>query len=201
MTATIRLQHGTSFGHYSDILANGLRPRGVSPSVWEQAPSDPDHVYLTKAYAFYFGQNAVAGEEAWADDILIVEAEVDIADLSPDEDYIVQMPDVFLSLCPDYAGPREFEDKLYAVNDALRELPFEERIVLAQRSLAGIGNARHRGAIAPSRFTRMARVPKEDISRIVFSGFDPFINVHNYRFCGEDYRQMSEALMTKYALG
>ena len=54
--------HGTSWKHWQNIKKNGLRVRGKSPrSNWTHSiESNPDTVYLTDAYAIYFGLAALS---------------------------------------------------------------------------------------------------------------------------------------------
>jgi len=86
---TVRLYHGTSAEHLSAILKNGVRPRGIKPSVWPEYESRPDCVYLTSAYGFYF---AMAAYESGKKSV-VFEIDTEALDKSlilPDEDFIAQ---------------------------------------------------------------------------------------------------------------
>jgi hypothetical protein len=58
----MRLFHGTSAKKLDKIFKEGIKPRGRKKSLWAEHPSAPDRVYLTKAYALFFGSMA-AGED------------------------------------------------------------------------------------------------------------------------------------------
>lgn len=58
-----RLYHGTSTRHLESILRNGICPRGRKRSVDKNWPSHPRRVYLSDAFAFKFGLDAMANKE------------------------------------------------------------------------------------------------------------------------------------------
>ncbi len=87
MEKAITLYHGTSFQHWQSIKKNGLLPRGQldTDGNWEgDVISKPELVYLTTAYPVYFALQA-AGEDH---NLLVLEVEVEVEDLYPDEDFI-----------------------------------------------------------------------------------------------------------------
>lgn len=133
------LYHGTSSRFLEAVLSGGLRPRGDSPSQWEDKPSRGDMVYLTDNYAHYYAHNACK-DEPW----LIVEvATEDIcSEFVPDEDFIFSCLKSKLS-----DGP---QDELHQTvrDDLLRWQP------LWPVSLKALGTVAHRGIIPPAAITR-----------------------------------------------
>lgn len=189
---TIKLCHGTGASLLDTIRHVGLQPRGESESKWDQCPSHPDRVYLTNAYAFYFAQNVAEHEE----DLLIVEVEVDMAKLVPDEDFLGQS-----SRGTDWET--DFPDlieRTLAMRDAIDKMPRRQRQMLATSSIENMGNAAHMGRIFPAALRRIASVPYREMSRIVMQEFDPTISITNYRFMGERYRSFQESLFERFPL-
>lgn len=189
---TIKLCHGTGARLLETILSSGLRPRGERQSAWGQCPSHPDRVYLTNAYAFYFAQNVVDYEE----DLLIVEVEVDVSKLVPDEDFLGQS-----SKGTDWeADYPDLIERTLVMRDAVDKMPRRQRQLLAISSIENLGNAAHIGRIFPAALRRIARVPHRQISQIVMQEFDPTISIANYRLMGERYRSFQESLFERFPL-
>jgi hypothetical protein len=89
---TMTLYHGTDAQYLDNILKNGIVPRGTSKGNWEHADlySNPDLVYLTDCYAFYYSTMQVTEDQK---DSLILKIEVDESKLCLDEDLIMQLPE------------------------------------------------------------------------------------------------------------
>lgn len=187
---TITLCHGTTARLLPTILKEGLVPRADAPSKWEECPSHPERVYLTTAYAFYFGQNAVAEGE----DLLVVEAEVDWTKLVPDEDFLGQS-----SRGTDWETDfPDLNDRTIAMRDHIDSLPRKSKRVLAESSLANLGTVAHIGKIFPAAIRRIAVVPADQVSRIVWQEHDPTITIANYRWVGEQHRAFQESLFSRF---
>ena len=99
----MRLYHGTTEAVARKALKEGLLPRKLTGSEgnWESNPSESSLVYLTTAYAAYFGSCASeVGEK-----IGIVEIETDLLDvknLRPDEDFMEQGSRGVRDFLPDF---------------------------------------------------------------------------------------------------
>jgi len=87
---TINLYHGTDAQYLDSILKNGIVPRGTSKGNWEHANlySNPNMVYLTDCYAFYYSGMQVTENQK---DSLILKIEVDEDKLCCDEDLLMQV--------------------------------------------------------------------------------------------------------------
>ena len=87
---TMTLYHGTDAQYLDDILKNGIVPRGTSKGNWEHANlfSNPNMIYLTDCYAFYYSGMQVNENQK---DSLILKIEVDEDKLYCDEDLIMQL--------------------------------------------------------------------------------------------------------------
>lgn len=85
------LYHGTSAKNLDLILKQGLLPRSSTghPGYWEdELQSKPDFVYLTNAYAAYFGMKAALDDDT---EVAILKVKVDESELYPDEDFIAYL--------------------------------------------------------------------------------------------------------------
>ena len=169
------LYHGTSARHLPSILSEGLRPRGRRKGNWSEYPSRRDMVYATKAYAPYFGIQAL--DDKSDNRVLIVEIDVDESNLYPDEDFIAQ------------ALAHQRKCSIQDVHAEVRKSLEDYRHHWTD-SVNGLGNAAHLGVIEPFRIRRLCTF---DLSkqREMAMICDPQISVMNYRFCGERYRSVT----------
>ena len=89
---TINLYHGTDAQYLDDILKNGIVPRGTSKGNWEHSNlySNPEMVYLTDCYAFYYSTMQATDNQK---ESLVLKIEVDESKLCLDEDLIMQLPE------------------------------------------------------------------------------------------------------------
>ena len=87
---TMTLYHGTDAQYLDDILKNGIVPRGTSKGNWQHADlfSNPNMIYLTDCYAFYYSAMQVTDNQK---DSLVLKIEVDENDLCCDEDILMQV--------------------------------------------------------------------------------------------------------------
>lgn len=185
------LVHGTSSKHLDSILKNGLVPRQEKESCWEECPSHPNRVYLSKAYAFYFAHNFLKGDE----DALLIEVDVDRKNLFPDEDFLGQITDnETFGLAPQTT----LIQRTLWLRDRLDLFERPKRLEYADMSLEKIGNASHDGPIPVSRIRRMALIPGKECIGIVFKEFDPTISVLNYAILGKQHSMFQESLFTRY---
>jgi hypothetical protein len=185
------LCHGTSASHLASILKDGLKPRGENKSEWA-VESASDRVYLSDAYAFYFAQNAAKE----GDDLLVVEVDVDLDHLYPDEDFLG-----FATSKNDIAKQLPaLNERTLVLKDWILDQKDDYRKELTEESLKFLGNAAYLGTISRDRITRIARIPEKDVGRIIVSEFDPIIAPINYRFLGEQYRAFQQSLFTRYPL-
>jgi len=88
----MKLYHGTSLAAWRDIEAAGaIKPRsetnGSGRKVWHAHPSNPEMIFLTDCYGMYFA-GAASHEHDSADEAVLIEVEVDLERLFPDEDFL-----------------------------------------------------------------------------------------------------------------
>lgn len=190
----MRLYHGTSESVARRALVEGLLPRSASGDEghWEACPSNPDLVYLTVAYAPYFATAATEGDERWG----IVEVDSDLLNehrLLPDEDFLEQasrgqdLAAVLGDGFPegDYMTERTewFREHLWAFQHLWR------------KSIEGLGNCAHAGAIPPEAITRVSIFDPSSNPTLMMAAADPIIALMNYRFCSDKYRALCQWLM------
>ncbi len=195
MSETILLAHGTSATNLEAILRDGLVPRGDHPSLWDACPSAPDRVYLSDAYAFYFAQHSAGADEA--EDLLVVEVEVPMESLLPDEDFLGHItgpPHELARSLPD------LRERTLALRDWILEEPTDVQLDLTEGSLRYMGCAAHLGPIAPPCIRRLAKIPADQVTRIVLQEFDPVISPANYRFLGPTHRAFQDSLFDRFPL-
>jgi hypothetical protein len=169
------LYHGTSGGLLPSIRTKGLVPRRRRKSNWKDYPSRSDMVYLTTAYPLWFAFQAMDEAEL----ALVLEIDGDRlqqGEWFPDEDFVAQclagqndqpLKEVHLPLV------RNLEDYRHHWRD----------------SIAGLGNAAYRGVIPFSAVTRYCMVDMAKQKRLHLM-CDPTISLMNYKFCGDNYREM-----------
>lgn len=183
----MKLYHGTSETAAKAILAAGeIKPRGRKKSNWKEHPSKSTYVYMTTAYALYFGMTAIKDKN---DRIAVFEIDLDSLDednFRPDEDFIEQysrknVPDPNVGLKTRTANARKITDKLaYAWED----------------SLEFMGTMAHCGAIPKSAISRVAIFDPKLVPMISMSALDPAISHLNYKFCGDRYKAITRWLFT-----
>lgn len=168
----MKLYHGTSEAVARAALTDGLLPREESgiESLWEECPSREDLVYLTVAYAGYFAAHAGGGGR-WG----IVEVDTDL--LPEGEDLLVPDEDEGMA-----ERTRWFRDRLGMFAH------------LWMKSVEGLGNCAHEGAIPPEAITRVTLFEPVDNHFVGMTALDPFISLMNYRFCGRKYRALTRWL-------
>lgn len=176
----MKLFHGTNASRVPAILEHGLRSRGRRRGNWKDFPSRHDMVYLTEAYACYYGFQAADKDEG----VAVFEIDLDRLDhslLYPDEDFIAQV----------LAHQR---------GESLEKVHREVRRRLAgyqhhwRDSLKGLGNVCYRGLIPASAITRYAVLGSDSCFQFRIAACDPSISLMNYRFCSDKYRSMMQWL-------
>lgn len=187
------LYHGTSEATARKALTEGLRPRGRRrTSNWEIA-SEPNHVYLTVAYAGYFAMAAADEGERWG----IIEIDTDRLDednLRPDEDFLEQA-----SL--GQAVKDRFSGALLAPSlDMIKRTAwFRKRLWqfahLWETSIAGLGNCAHEGIIAPAAITRVSFYDPASNPMVTMMAADPTISLMNYRLMSGKYHALTRWFM------
>jgi len=191
------LYHGTSASVAREALTKGLLPRALTglPSHWEEnkAPSRPDLVYLTVAYAGYFANAADENSEGWG----IVEVDTNKLHpilFMPDEDYLEQgtrntefpEDDPFwaeLAACKTMEERTAwFRDNLEAFSQAWMD------------SLESLGNCAYQGEIPPEAITRVTVYDPKSNPTMTLAALDPSICLANFHFCGAKYKEITRWL-------
>lgn len=170
------LYHGTSSIHLDSILRDGLKPRGRKKGNWESYPSRSDMVYLSSAYAPYFAINSCKkGEKA-----LILEintSKLEVSNLYPDEDFIVQA-----------IAMNEKQDLDDIHNDIRDTIENYQHHYLD--SLGGLGNVSHMGKVPSGAISRYILLDYDKRSDLGMMVLDPCISLLNFKFCGNRYRSI-----------
>jgi len=176
------LYHGTTDHAARFALREGLSPRGETgvESNWADV-SREDLVYLTTAYAPYFGLCATADGQRFA--VIEIDTDkLDLANMRPDEDFIEQALRPLESVWGDKLTTLEGRTT-YA-----REVLVDRYANKWRDSLEHLGTAAHVGTIPPEAITRVAFCDAEKMSGAVVTAFtDPFISIVNFRLMSEKY--------------
>lgn len=176
----MKLYHGTTLGNWEGIRKNGLVPRGRKKSNWRESPSHPDMVYLSNAYAPYFG--------FVSDSDVAVVIEINILGLPgmllPDEDALAQCsdPNDGLSL---FARTKLLRDDLH--HFAYTDLDY-------RWSLKTLGTCCHEGVIPPRCFSRVAFIDTSVESRLAFNFLDTTISVPGFTIMGAYWQNVTKKI-------
>lgn len=169
------LYHGTSSRFLSSILEKGLIVRKEKESNWKEDSSLKDRVYLTNAYAAYYGVAAI--KEINKEDILIIEIDICKLDKNkfyPDEDFLI------LADCI----KNDFSSKQV---DIFQSLYLE--------SLKYLGNCSYKENIPVEAITKISKFKYKECDLLTNRILDPMINLINYQFCGEMYKNLTQLLI------
>ncbi len=177
----MKLYHGTSERYLQQILRDGLQPRGELDGNWEKCPSRSDCVYLTVAYAPYYGFFTANEEEQ----IVIVEVDSNLlkrGNLLPDEDYIAQATE------KDAIPGETLEERTIWVRDRLHTFADYQEM-----SLNGLGNCCYRGTISLEAITRIAIAEPDKTSNLCLMAADPTITIMNFALMQDVYQNLTRA--------
>ena len=180
------IYHGTAAKYLPKILDHGLMPRGRRKGNWKHSvDSRNDCVYLTTAYAPYFGMCATTGKNP----IMLIEMETDYMDeelLLPDEDFLEQATRTRKDMEP------------HGWNTTSRTEWFRERLPEFQHhwmdSVKHMGTCCHQGGIDVAAITRAVTWRPMEHPNLAMEALDPSISIMNYRFCGDKYRELTAKL-------
>ena len=186
----MKLYHGTTERVALKAITEGLKPRGERPSVWKDAPSRPDAVYLTDTYAAYYGVAAVPSRKLKGPGdqrVGIVEIDTDLLPLPgllvPDEDAVEQ------TSRPKGSGATR-EEMLQRTNgfrDNLHEFIGGEGWKM---SLAAMGTCAHIGAVSPEAITRVATFGLRASRALAWEAANAQPSVKAFRFAGLRHREL-----------
>lgn len=181
----MRLYHGTTEAVALKAMEQGLKPRAFTAkkSNWKM-PSRDDAIYLTDAYALYFGISAYGSRELGR--IAAIEVETDLLpqwNLTADEDALEQAHRGHDDLPEDWS----LKQRTAHYRRSLERFCDGETW---KASLRVLGNCAYLGIIPPSAMTRVAFIDPKEQQGLVWQAIDPTITVQNYRFCGHRYRSM-----------
>lgn len=186
--------HGTSWANWQKIKTEGLRVRGSSSkSNWTHSiESNPDTVYLTYAYAIYFGLSALSLE---GDDTKVVVIELDTDDLPgilvPDEDALEQVSREH----PKGDGlPRHWsmQERTRYYRGLTRE--YAEMGLDFEWSMKALGTGGHLGDIPPQFFRRAAIFDPKEEKALSWAFYDTSVAVINYHILGARWRSLHRML-------
>lgn len=183
----MKLYHGTSSAVALAALREGLRTRQShgGDTMWPDNPSRPDAVYLTDAYALYFGLVTLSREDSLADGraVGVVEVDTDLLDeyqLVPDEDALEQV----------YRGRDKVRGSMEQRTAYYRKR-LHKYVGKHHGSLAVMGTCAHLGDIPREAVTRIAIVEPQRQPLLCMQALDPTISVMNYMIMGQKYRDLT----------
>jgi hypothetical protein len=183
----MKLYHGTSLAAWRDIEAAGaIKPRsatnGSGRKVWHEHPSNPEMIYLTDCYGMYFA-GVASHEHDSADASVLIEVEVDLENLFPDEDFL------------ESASRTMTELPIYGASLAERTEYFRERLWefphIAEDSLKNLGTVAHNGEIPISKITRVVGFNPIPLTFV----FDPTITMLNHSIMSNYYESGTAWIM------
>lgn len=187
----MKLYHGTTEEVARKALKEGIKPRiATGKSNWKHTvESNPSMVYLTAAYAPFFGMQAARAfvdEEPEKDfSFGLIEIDTELLDqrwLMPDEDFIEQAT---RSQTHSIIKGKNMKQRTEWVRNNIHA--FHQHW---ETSVNGLGNCGYKGIIPPSAITRVS-VVQYSPNREVIWAIDPCITTVNYRLVGEKYRELT----------
>lgn len=173
----MKLYHGTSYKYFSEILLNGITPRGKNETNWSNYPSRTDMVYFTTAYPFYFG-NCADSKKSVVLEFDLMSLDLDL--LYPDEDFI-------WSKIKQNIKDEDRERLHRLVKENLEDF----RHFWAD-SLNNMGCGSYAGIISPEIIERACVVDWEKRSQLTCEVLEPTISIPNFTHMENHYRQMIE---------
>tara|TARA_Y100001963_G_C6759306_1_gene438593 strand:- start:561 stop:1175 length:615 start_codon:yes stop_codon:yes gene_type:complete len=171
----MRLFHGTSTKKLDSIFKHGLRPRGRKKSLWTEYPSAPDRVYLTKAYALFFG--SMAASEDGSEGAVLEVSGIDMSNLVPDEDALAQI---------NITDMPELADMDLNQRTAFWRKNAPKHSFLTHDSLRLLGNCAHMGTILSTEIEKCVTFDPVEVTLVC----DPTITPMNYHILGERYERV-----------
>lgn len=176
-------------------MKQGLLPREMSANKgnWlHTVSSNPAMVYLSVAYAPYFALQAtppVSGSR-----MALIEINAELLDESKfycDEDYMEQ--------CLRDAKRALFQLHLENAGIKKRQMYVRRNLHRWQElwpgSLEHFGSICHKGMIEPSAITRIVVYDARDNPAATYLCKEPTITIANYKFCGGQYRALTQLLI------
>lgn len=177
------LYHGTSARHLDAIQRLGLLPRRLTgESNWSgDVESKDSMVYVTDVYPVYFALQSAFADESKPDNLLILQVDVDEAELYPDEDFIAWAissgrGDVPQTTLNPFIDPADYKDAW--------RWSLETNGVICTPS------------VPADRILDHCTIPPTEIELIAELGLDPLPTPANYRHFAAHYRRCLEALFT-----
>lgn len=175
----MKVYHGTTIERWASISKKGLVPRGRKKSNWTHA-SHPDMVYLSNAYAPFFG--FVENTQA------VVVIEVDLSRLPglllPDEDALAQGADPHDGL--------SLSTRTRMLRDSLHSFAYTDYDY--RWSLKVLGTCCHEGTIPPSCFERVAFVDAGIEKELAYRYLDTSIAVMNFAILGDYWKNVIKTI-------
>lgn len=180
---SIILAHGTVARALPTIAKEGLKPRGRSKrNNWgHTVGSNPNAIYLTSAYAFYFAYSAGDGKPCAV--IEVKRDQLDESKLHADEDSLEQVM---------RHRPEDEPLRLRGWGMKRRTMYYRSRAHMysADDSLASLGTCAYRGNIPPTALGRVVVVEFETQLRLILQyGLDPTISILGFKIMGSKYEQ------------
>jgi hypothetical protein len=188
------IYHGTAAKNLESIRRHGLLPTddiGIKTN-WKAVPSKLGCVYLSKAYALYYGQAGGDYESPFAL-IEVDETKLDPTRMLPDEDFIAevfkeghrmggQLPDEFL----DASGIEELTNRID---------PRRFRSLL-EDCQTYFGNVVYEGVIPPEAISRVAILSWEEQHILRHLALDATPTPINHYLVGRTYRELCTAAIS-----
>lgn len=187
------MYHGTTEQAAVKALKEGLLPRSTSKikGHWDHTiNSNPEHVYLTEAYASYFAMSATPVESTFDTKWAILKIDVDKLDLGklyPDEDFLAQVA---------AQGSQPGMDHLEGLSLIEKTEWFKSNLEGFQHhwvdSIKGLGNCSYKGIIPAEAIVQISLYDPNSNQAMTQMAMDPSISLMNYQIMGAKYRALTK---------
>jgi hypothetical protein len=206
----MKLYHGTSESRLQNILRRGIIPRREDGKHnWENAPSNPDAVYLTTAYAPYFALMSSGDNER----MVILEIDTDLLDsrrFCPDEDFLEQASRaqdreeaarMFVGKYAPSGHPEwarlhdDVKENVFLRTAKYREVMHSQYADKWEMSVQHMGTCAYVGVIPASAISRYSLYDPYNVEKstpaITEQLVAPLISIGNYKFMGDFYKNFT----------
>jgi hypothetical protein len=187
----MKLYHGTSDKVGIKCLTEGLLPRSqTGASNWKHSvESNEDMIYLTSAYAPYFGFLTV--DDYNKDKFSIIEVETDLLEehlFFPDEDFIEQASRI---------NPEKLGIKGKTMNQRTKWIrnnieQFQSNWML---SLNKLGTCCYQSVIPTTAITKVVIVSPKDCKSMCIEALQPTITISNFMVASDFYKTLTKWFM------
>ena len=182
----MNLYHGTNTRFLTDILKNGLRPRGEGETGnWAENPSMEGFVYATVAHPFWYAISSIPDLPNTEDNPVVFEIDTDrlpANSLYPDEDYLRQR-----------AQDAQRQGTILA--DWSEDIAQMQHVW--QASLDQMGSVAIQGGVPRHALTRYVVLDKTRHVYLLGAAYQAEINLGDYALFGEQSRSLVQHIFDR----